>query len=267
MAGYAKLSSALITSTVWRESATTRVVWITLLALANAHGEVEGSVPGLADLARVTLAECETALDRLRAPDPYSRTKEREGRRLEDRDGGWFIVNYDKYRDLYSTEHRRDLARERQRRHRSRHAVTRDVTLGNACHDKQYAEAEAEATTTTKTTTAPTRKKRESGAGHDTWLTPAFDAWESRFEKGSFPTGQAAHYLAPLRKAGHSPEQIGAYLAWYLDARGDEHAHLKDDPTRRGVTGWAPNLKVFRDTFGKWNPAGGQPAAGQRGVA
>lgn len=144
MTGYTKLSSALVTSTVWRESSDTRVVWITLLALANAHGEVMGSVPGLAHIAGVSVDACREALDRFRAPDPDSRTQDYEGRRIWDIDGGWFIINYGKHRDLLSVEHRRTLGRDRAKRHRDK---KRDVTPSNAdvtqSNDKQYAEANA----------------------------------------------------------------------------------------------------------------------------
>ena len=47
MASYTKLSSTIINSTVWQEGLATKVVWITMLALADKHGEVMASVPGL----------------------------------------------------------------------------------------------------------------------------------------------------------------------------------------------------------------------------
>ena len=42
--------------------------------------------------------ECVEALNKLKAPDPYSRTKENDGRRLVDIDGGWQVLNHAKYR-------------------------------------------------------------------------------------------------------------------------------------------------------------------------
>ena len=72
---------------------------MTLLAISNADGFVSGSVPGLAAAARVSVAECDTALQKLASPDPHSRTKDHEGRRIEAVDGGWLILNYRVYRD------------------------------------------------------------------------------------------------------------------------------------------------------------------------
>lgn len=121
MSGYTKLSSSLVTSTVWRESAATRVVWITMLALANQHGEVEASIPGLADAARVSIPECEAALHVFLSPDKYSRTTDFDGRRIAAIEGGWQLLNHKKYRHLYSADERREHTAERTRRWRERH--------------------------------------------------------------------------------------------------------------------------------------------------
>ena len=99
MAGYSKLFSSIVTSTIWCEDHTTRIVWISMLAMCDAHGFVSGSVPGFANLARVTIPEMEHAVDRLSSPDAYSRTKEFGGRRIEAVDGGWLILNYEAYRE------------------------------------------------------------------------------------------------------------------------------------------------------------------------
>lgn len=99
MAGYAKVFSSILTSTIWGESHATRIVWLAMLASADAHGVVEGSVPGFAHAARVTREEMEKALAKLMAPDPDSRSKEFEGRRIEAIDGGWRILNHAKYRE------------------------------------------------------------------------------------------------------------------------------------------------------------------------
>jgi hypothetical protein len=99
MAGYTKLFSTIVSSTIWREPAHVRLVWITMLALSDQYGIVEASIPGLADMARVSREDCEHALGVLSSPDPDSRTKEFEGRRIEVTDGGWRLVNHRKYRE------------------------------------------------------------------------------------------------------------------------------------------------------------------------
>lgn len=118
MAGYTKLFGSIIHSTVWQTPGHVRLVWITMLAMASKDGEVEASVPGLAKAAGVSLAECEQALALLSAPDPYSRSKVREGRRIEAIDGGWWLVNHKEYRDRMEREEalERDAARKRRAR-------------------------------------------------------------------------------------------------------------------------------------------------------
>ena len=98
MAGYTPLFSSIVTSSIWAQDNATRIVWITMLALADRNGVVEGSVLGLAHMARVTLEECQRALQALTDPDPYSRTTEHEGRRIHPIDGGWQIYNFAKFR-------------------------------------------------------------------------------------------------------------------------------------------------------------------------
>ena len=64
-----------------------------MLAMADSKGRVWASIPGLANRARVTVAQVENALATFKAPDQYSRTPDNEGRRVEDIDGGWRLLN------------------------------------------------------------------------------------------------------------------------------------------------------------------------------
>lgn len=101
---FTKLFASITDSTIWREPDNVRIVWITMLASADARGRVFASVPGLADKSRVSLEACVEALDRLLSPDPWSRTSDNEGRRIEAIDGGWRLINYTKYRELRDEE-------------------------------------------------------------------------------------------------------------------------------------------------------------------
>lgn len=171
---YTKLHQSILRSTVWLEPNPTRIVWITMLALADKHGEVSGSVPGLANTARVTLDECKRAIATFMGPDPYSRTPDDEGRRIEPIDGGWQILNYEKYRLEASRDDQREKTAARTRRwreKRARQGVTQKPSQKGAgdapvTHDRDIAEAEAEAdsdhesvtTNITATTRAPAPK-------------------------------------------------------------------------------------------------------------
>ena len=125
MSGYVKIYGSILGSSVWAEAPTTRIVWITMLAMADQFGHVEASVSGLARFANVTVPECRKALDALASPDEDSKSPEFEGRRVEKWERGWTILNYLKYREMRTPkqvadadrqrEYRRDVSQESQR--------------------------------------------------------------------------------------------------------------------------------------------------------
>ena len=105
--GYAKIFESVLDSSIWVEPPETRILWITLLVMADRTGEVFASIPGLARRAHIPLKACEDALQTLLSPDQYSKTKDQEGRRLEEIEGGWRIINHAVYRMQLSKEDRR----------------------------------------------------------------------------------------------------------------------------------------------------------------
>lgn len=121
----------------------TKVLWITMLAIADKNGEVHASIPGLARLAGISIEEAEKSIQKFLSPDPYSRTSDEEGRRVEVIDGGWMLINHEKYRKMASDADRKAKAVERQRRHREKRARNAPVTPVS----RQNSQAEAEAYT------------------------------------------------------------------------------------------------------------------------
>lgn len=122
----------------------TRIVWITMLALADRDGHVRSSESGLARLANVTAEDCHHALERFLAPEiERGGTPDYEGRRIEEVLGGWLILNYAKYRDLTDAETRREQWRTSQRKRRQQLS-----TSVNGDHpESAHTEAEADADT------------------------------------------------------------------------------------------------------------------------
>lgn len=153
MAGYTKLFNSILASSVWCSSKDTKILWITLLAMAGKDGIAETATPGLARIAGLTVEETERGLKELSSPDPYSRTKEHEGRRIEAVDGGWLILNHPKYRAKMGADERREYKAKKQREYRA--AATKKSTSGRGGHK---AEAEAKADTNGPTTTRAGKK-------------------------------------------------------------------------------------------------------------
>ena len=131
MSGYTKLFSSILASTIWEEDKDTRIVWITLLAMANRRGIAEGSVPGLATFARLSLDETRNALIKLSSPDPDSRSREEDGRRILVVEGGWFIVNHKKYREKLNEDERREYQAAWQAQHRAKQTGANTVPVDN----------------------------------------------------------------------------------------------------------------------------------------
>jgi hypothetical protein len=116
---HVKLFSTITDSSIWDQPDNVCKIWITMLAMADWHGCVFASLPGLANRARKTIPEVEKALEVFRAPDPYSRTQEHEGRRIVDIDGGWMLLNYCKHREARNAEALRESKRDYAARRRS----------------------------------------------------------------------------------------------------------------------------------------------------
>ncbi len=117
---YTKLFNSIITSTIWSEDDQTRIVWITMLAIADKNGEVQGSIPGLARIAGVPVEACRTAINKFLSPDVDSRTKDDEGRRIDVIEGGWHLLNHGKYRNMASDADRAEKSAIRQAKHREK---------------------------------------------------------------------------------------------------------------------------------------------------
>lgn len=123
MSTFVKLDQGILNSTIWLDR-DARDVFLTALLLAvprefdkpvpqlrhdaleptgwsappGWYGFVPSSGLGLIDRAKVAKAEGMAALDRLGSPEPESRSQAFDGRRMIRVDGGFIVLNYDKYR-------------------------------------------------------------------------------------------------------------------------------------------------------------------------
>jgi uncharacterized phage protein (TIGR02220 family) len=141
---FTKLFSSITESTIWTEDHPTRLTWITMLAMADRKGRVWASIPGLANRARVTVAEAENAIHKFLSPDKYSRTEDNGGRRIEPIDGGWRLLNHEKYRSIRDEE----VIKESKRKYiNTRRELERNVENVDRSRANAEADTEAEADT------------------------------------------------------------------------------------------------------------------------
>lgn len=120
---FIKLDSHTPFSSLWQDPPYVRVLWITIMSQCELDGIAKVSVSSLPRLANLTEEECQDGLKRLTSPDPHSKSKDHEGRRILLVDGGMKLVNYFRYRDAKSQDHKSEYMREYMRKYREKHKV------------------------------------------------------------------------------------------------------------------------------------------------
>ncbi len=193
--GYSKLHSSLVNSSLWCERDDVRLLFITMLALADYNGDIFGSWGGIARQANIQYPPDEDERDPfviLMEPDADSsdifRNPENEGRRVEEIAGGFHIINYPFYRGLRNDDDRREQNRQAQSAYRKRNKPkSAKVSQGNpqSAHAEAEAEAEADKEAEEVHPLAPSRGKCPSlkeavdFLGSDTFGTEFWDYYES----------------------------------------------------------------------------------------
>lgn len=214
MSGFVKLYGSILGSSIWSESLPTRIVWITLLALADERGRVEASVGGLARLANVTRGQCVTALETLSSPDPDSKSPEFEGRRIEKVSGGWCVLNYLAYRGLRSPKQVAEAKRKAEWRERTRDrtGTERDATgqNGTSPEIRTEVDVDVDVETTTTRSKASARKRARPSNGVVAVPPDALSSWVARL---------AAVWAADVGPVKHG--QLGSLLKATVDKHGE----------------------------------------------
>lgn len=203
---FTKLFSSITDSTIWREPDNVRIVWITMLAKCDKHGIVYASVPGLADAARVSIENCQDALSRLGSPDEWSRSKEMEGRRIEEVEGGWVLVNHAKYKRIKDADERREYVREKVQIYRARKQVVNNVNNRKQCKpgkhirsDQIRSESDKEDISVKKESNSPKRILT------DLWCSRFKSILNAPYKFNGVVDGRGADELLKL---GMSPDEI-----------------------------------------------------------
>lgn len=123
--GFTKLDEGILQSSVMAESSDTFKVWVALLAACKQDGVARVSPIFISSICRLDQPVVDGAIATLESPDSRSRSTEDDGRRIRRVDGGFFVINYQKYREFTLSDSPEAV---RQRRHRER-VKTRDNAL------------------------------------------------------------------------------------------------------------------------------------------
>lgn len=98
------LSDTLLSSSVLAEGPDVVAIWALLMASADRDGVSVITSPFVASVLRISDERADAAFKVLLSPDPKSRNKDAEGRRIVPVDGGWMLVSHAKYRQSASKQ-------------------------------------------------------------------------------------------------------------------------------------------------------------------
>lgn len=160
----------MIGSSLWTEQDNTRILFITMLAMADRDGMVYGTQLGLERIANISPTSLDVTGDpdrdpmaALMLPDRGSadllRNPENEGRRVEQVEGGFRLINFNYYSNLMASDTRREQNRLAQRTFRknadSNKVVSTRKQPSARVSVRKPSEVEAEAEISSLTETHP----------------------------------------------------------------------------------------------------------------
>lgn len=100
--GYAPLFDTLTKGTLcgkWPDIG----LWPVVLSMSDRHGIIDATPAYISGVTGLPVGDVEACMDRFCQPDPYSRSQEKGGARLElldvSRPWGWRVINHGKYRE------------------------------------------------------------------------------------------------------------------------------------------------------------------------
>ena len=236
--GFTKLDEGILTSSVMGEAGDIFKVWIAFLAAVKQDGIARVTVIYLSGVCHLPIETIEAAIARLEAPDPYSRTKEREGRRIIPVEDGWFVVNYEKYRSFSYSESPEAIRARRYRDKKKKRDASRSVTTPSRHSASVLSSSE---------------NKRKG-------VDASFDSWWSRYPRKVEKKVASKAYLQAV-KNGASPEDLAKALEGYraeIDRLRTEERYIKYASTFLHEDRWRdylPKPKLTPEEFRRQHEA------------
>jgi hypothetical protein len=203
-------------------------VWNYMLANCDAKGRVEMNPFLVAVLLGCSTEGVQRGLDYLASPDPKSRTKDHEGRRIE-REGEYLyhIFNHEKYRGIRDEADRREYQRQWVKGKRASRSIDAPVDCRQASTMSTHTEGEVEEEEIPPCGEPAARGGDSSVAGPNLGIAMFCEAWKTAH--GTNPT---AEVLAPAKRplskifAQHGASIFRAALNEYFSTK-DQYV-LKD---------------------------------------
>lgn len=237
MSGFTKLWAEITDSSIWNEDDKTRIVWITMLARMGPDYVVRASVGGLAHLARVSREDCEKALEKLASPDPDSRSPEEEGRRIKKVEGGFFMINGEKFRQRRGDEEKKAYMREYMRQYRKNKSPgvkdVKDVNIGKRklIQEEEEAEAEAEENISLK-------RERGSASQTDFAEIPTLEEVIAEAEVRGIPDEHARSFWEYNESKQLWVNQYGKMIKWKMALKSWSERRRTMQPNGKQSTGY-----------------------------
>ncbi len=153
---FTKLFENILESSVWAAPDDFFRAWIALLAKAGPDGVARISATWIAEKCHVPIERAREILAEMEGPDKDSRSENDDGQRIQRIDGGYYIINYLKYREMRDDTERKKQIREAVQRFRDKQKqplrecnqdvirCKHDVNTGKPLKAQAEAEAEAE---------------------------------------------------------------------------------------------------------------------------
>lgn len=242
---YSKLHSSIVNSSLWTQADSVRVLFVTLLAIADREGYIYGSKIGLSRIANIKADDIDFSFSTLLLPDPDScdliRSPENEGKRLEEISGGFRLLNYEYYRGLRDDDERREQNKQAQKRFRDKQSATvsnskpasAKVTQGQKIVSPAEAEADAvsQKHSSRKSSIDEFFEKSYKQYPRHTGKPAALKAWLKAIKKhnGEMIYQQIIHY-AKVCERYRKPKEYTPHLSTWLN---DER--FMDDPSEWAV--------------------------------
>ncbi len=139
--GFTKLDSGILQSSIMAEDPSTFKVWIAFLASCGPDGVAKVSSVFISSICHLSIDSVDLAIEILSKPDSRSRSINDDGKRIKRVDGGYYIINYLKYRSFNYSDNPESI---RKREYRKKKKTTFPNPLSLKEKEKTEAEAEAE---------------------------------------------------------------------------------------------------------------------------